>query len=94
MHAHYAQVEYGPTYLAAGLTTARDLGGEFEFITVRESVNGRNGLGPRLILVGLVDGNGLGTFGVNWADTPEQARVIVAKYKAAGFAQMKVSISA
>ena len=33
MHAHFMQVEWGPTYLAAGVTTARDLGNEFEFIT-------------------------------------------------------------
>mgnify|MGYP003342027297 CR=1 FL=1 len=28
MHAHAAQVEWGPAYLAAGVTTARDMGGE------------------------------------------------------------------
>ena len=91
MHAHFAQAEYGPAYLAAGVTTARDLGGEFEFLTaVRDAINTRGAIGPHLILAGLVDGSGPGTFGVNWADTPEQARAIVAKYKSAGFAQMKV----
>ncbi|HEY1496646.1 MAG TPA: amidohydrolase family protein [Candidatus Solibacter sp.] len=91
MHAHFAQVEYGPAYLAAGVTTARDCGGEFEFLTsVRDLIDNRNGAGPRLILAGLVDGSGTGTFGVNWADTPDEGRAMVAKYKAAGFAQMKV----
>ncbi len=91
MHAHFAQVEYGPAYLAAGVTTARDCGGEFEFITaVRDQINTHNGLGPRLVLAGLVDGSGAGTFGVNWADTPDQGRAMVVKYKAAGFAQMKI----
>jgi imidazolonepropionase-like amidohydrolase len=91
MHAHFAQVEYGPAYLAAGITTARDCGGEFEFITsVRDLIESGRGLGPRLVLAGLVDRSGIGTFGVNWADTPEQGRTQVAKYKAAGFAQMKI----
>jgi imidazolonepropionase-like amidohydrolase len=91
MHAHFAQVEYGPAYLAAGVTTARDLGGEFEFLTaVRDAINDRHAVGPHLILAGLVDGSGTGTFGTTWADTPEQGRAVVAKYKAAGFAQMKI----
>ena len=33
---------------------------------------------------------GTGTFGVNYADTPEQGRAQVARYKAAGFVQMKI----
>jgi imidazolonepropionase-like amidohydrolase len=91
MHAHYMQVEWGPTYLAAGVTTARDLGNEFEFITtVRDKVASGAVLGPRLVLAGLVDGSGPATFGVNWADTPEQGRAMVAKYHAAGFQQMKI----
>ena len=91
MHAHFAQVEYGPAYLAAGVTTARDLGGEFEFLTaVRDAINNRHALGPHLILAGLVDGSGTGTFGTTWADSPEQGRAVVGKYKAAGFAQMKI----
>ncbi len=91
MHAHFAQVEYGPAYPAAGVTTARDCGDEFEFITaVRDLINKRGGLGPRLILAGLVDGSGTGTFGTTWADTPQEGRAVVAKYKAAGFMQMKI----
>ncbi len=91
MHAHFAQVEYGPAYLAAGVTSARDCGGEFEFITaVRDAIHSGKALGPHLLLAGLVDGSGTGTFGVNWADTPEQGRAQVARYHEAGFAQMKI----
>ena len=32
MHAHYEQVEWGPIYLAAGVTSVRDCGNEFDFI--------------------------------------------------------------
>lgn len=91
MHAHFAQVEYGPAYLAAGVTTARDLGGEFEFLTaVRDAINIHGAIGPHLILAGLVDGSGTGTFGTTWADTPDQGRAVVAKYRSAGFVQMKI----
>src|SRR5262249_1142600 len=50
MHAHFAQVEYGPAYLAAGVTTARDCGEEFEFITAARDAIASGALGPRLIL--------------------------------------------
>ena len=91
MHAHYMQAEWGSAYLASGVTTARDLGNEFEFITaVRDSVARGEALGPQLLLAGLVDGRGPTTFGTNWADTPEEGRAMVAKYKAAGFQQMKI----
>ena len=58
MHAHYEQVEWGPIYLAAGVTTVRDVGNEFEFITaVRDAVNSGKGLGPHMLLAGIVDGD-------------------------------------
>ena len=39
MHAHFEQVEWGPIYLAAGVTTVRDVGNELEFIAaVRDAV--------------------------------------------------------
>jgi imidazolonepropionase-like amidohydrolase len=91
MHAHYAQIEWGPVYLAAGVTTARDCGNEFEFITaVRDLIDKTGALGPHLLLAGLIDGTGPASFGVNAADTPEEARVLVQKYKNAGFSQIKV----
>ncbi len=91
MHAHFAQTDWGPAYLAAGVTSARDCGNEFEFITKeRDAVSRGQVLGPRLLLAGLVDGSGPKTFGVTWADTPEQGRAVVTRYKAAGFAQMKI----
>ena len=59
MHAHFEQVEWGPIYLAAGVTTVRDCGNEFEFITaVRDAIAQGRGLGPRLLLAGVVDGSG------------------------------------
>ena len=83
MHAHFEQVEWGPIYLAAGVTTVRDCGNEFEFITaVRDAIATGRGLGPRLLLAGVVDGAGPLTLGVENVDTPEHARDWVNRYHA------------
>jgi len=91
MHAHYEQVEWGPIYLAAGVTTARDVGNEFDFITtVRDTVASGKGIGPEILVAGIVDGSGPISLGAVVADTPEQAVEIVRKYKAAGALQIKI----
>src|SRR5438445_410297 len=91
MHAHFEQVEWGPVYLAAGVTTVRDCGNEFEFITaVRDAINSGHGVGPRLLLAGIVDGSGPIALGVARVDTPEQAREWVRRYHDAGFEQIKI----
>jgi imidazolonepropionase-like amidohydrolase len=91
MHAHFEQVEWGPIYLAAGVTTVRDCGNEFEFITaVRDAIANGRGLGPRLLLAGVVDGSSEYALGVQRVDTPEQARQWVDRYHRAGFQQMKI----
>jgi imidazolonepropionase-like amidohydrolase len=91
MHAHFEQVEWGPVYLAAGVTTVRDCGNEFEFITaVRDAIASDRGLGPRLLLAGIVDGTGPRALGVQRVDTPEQARMWTQRYHDTGFQQMKI----
>jgi imidazolonepropionase-like amidohydrolase len=91
MHAHFEQVEWGPLYLAAGVTTVRDCGNELEFITaVRDAIRARRGLGPRLLMAGIVDGSGPAALGIQRVDTPEQGQHWVERYHAAGFAQMKI----
>jgi imidazolonepropionase-like amidohydrolase len=91
MHAHFEQVEWGPVYLAAGVTTVRDVGNEFEFITaVRDAIKTGRGLGPRILLAGIVDGDSPFALGVIRANTPDEARVVVNRYHDAGFQQMKI----
>jgi imidazolonepropionase-like amidohydrolase len=91
MHAHFEQVEWGPIYLAAGATTVRDCGNEFEFIVaVREAIRSGRGLGPRLLLAGLVDGTSPKSLGVQRVDNPDEARAWVRRYHDAGFEQMKI----
>jgi len=91
MHAHFEQVEWGPVYLAAGVTTVRDCGNEFEFITaVRDAIRDGNGLGPRLLLAGVVDGSAPAAIGVQRVDNAQQAEEWVKRYHDAGFQQMKI----
>jgi imidazolonepropionase-like amidohydrolase len=91
MHAHASQIEWAPAYLAAGVTTIRDMGGEAAFLSAfRNEVASGRGLGPRIELAGLVDGPGDGGFGTVVAATPAEGRAVVDRYHALGFSQMKL----
>jgi len=91
MHTHLIQVEFGVAYLAAGITSARDVGNEFEFGTaLRDAAVQGSGLGPRLLLAGYIDGkNDFHSFDVQ-VDTPAEARAAVQRYKNAGYEQIKI----
>jgi imidazolonepropionase-like amidohydrolase len=91
MHAHFEQVEWGPIYLAAGVTTVRDVGNEFDFIkSVRDAIKTGHGLGPRLLLAGIVDGDSKMALGIIRANNADEARAVVNRYKEAGFDQIKI----
>jgi imidazolonepropionase-like amidohydrolase len=91
MHTHVTQIEWAPVYVAAGVTTVRDMGNEFEFVTaLRDAISSGRAVGPRLLAAGLVDGGGPDAFGVVYAATPETAHAVVAKYHDAGFQQIKI----
>jgi hypothetical protein len=93
MHAHYEQVEWGPIYLAAGVTSVRDVGNEFDFITALHEQLDRPrdpAIGPHIEFAGIIDGPGPGSLGAIIADTPEQAVALVEHYKAAGARQIKI----
>jgi imidazolonepropionase-like amidohydrolase len=91
MHSHYSGVEFGPALLAAGVTTARDCGGEFAFLTaVRRKIDQDHALGPRLLLAGLIDSGGPLGFGAVDAETPAEGAAAVDRYADAHFDQIKV----
>lgn len=90
MHVHFEQVEWPAAQLAAGVTTARDVGNELELeVGLRDAIRDGSVLGPRLLLAGLIDGapNGLG---VQLAGTPDEAVEMVDRYHDAGCVQIKV----
>jgi imidazolonepropionase-like amidohydrolase len=91
MHAHLFKPEFGPAYLATGVTTVRDMGNEFQSVlTLRRAFNEGRGLGPTMLLAGFLDAKSGGT-PLPWkAGTPDEARAAVRRYKSAGFEQIKV----
>ena len=91
MHAHLHQLEWAPVYVAAGVTTVRDMGNELAFVTtLRKTIESGRARGPRLFLAGLIDGGGPNAFGAESAVTPDEGRVIVRRYHDLGFEQMKL----
>jgi imidazolonepropionase-like amidohydrolase len=91
MHAHFQQVEWGPAYLAAGVTTVRDCGNEFDFINaVKEAIDNNKGIGPRIIKAGIVDGDGRFALGIVRVNNATEAKAVVKRYKDAGFEQIKI----
>ncbi|TDW96121.1 amidohydrolase family protein [Dinghuibacter silviterrae] len=91
MHAHFEQVEWGPAYLGAGITTVRDCGNEFDFINaVQQAIDDGQGMGPHILKAGIIDGKGTMSLGVIQADNAAEAVAAVDRYKAAGFIQIKI----
>lgn len=93
MHAHASQIDWAPVYLAGGVTTIRDLGGEEGFlVAIRDEIASGRALGPRYLLAGLIDGPGPRAFGAVSVSTPEEAVAAVDRYKKEGFNEIKIYI--
>ncbi|TGE27430.1 amidohydrolase family protein [Hymenobacter metallicola] len=91
MHAHFQQAEWGPAYLAAGVTTVRDCGNEFSYINaIQQAIDSNKGVGPRILKAGIIDGDGKRPLGIIRANTPAEAAQVVQRYKDNGFAQIKL----
>jgi len=91
MHAHASQTDWALPYLAGGVTTIRDMGGEEIFLReFRDAIASGAALGPRMLLAGLIDGPGPQAFGAVTAETPQQARTIVRRYHDEHFDQIKI----
>lgn len=98
MHAHVADPRIGHPvtepllYLAAGITSVRDLGGEFKAIVrLRDAIENGEVAGPRVFAAGFIDhvdgeehdiGEAVGTL--------DEVRSAVDKYADAGFGQIKI----
>ena len=91
MHAHMSQAEWGPAYLAAGVTTVRDCGGEFKVLTaLRDAARSNDGLAPQMLLAGYVEGKNP-YYDWDWeAILPDQVPAAVRHYHDAGFQQIKI----
>ena len=91
MHSHFEQAEWGPAYLAAGVTTVRDCGNEFGYINaIQKAIDDGSGIGPHILKAGIIDGKGPMALGIIQADTKEEAIAAVDRYKNNGFVQIKI----
>ena len=91
MHAHFEQAEWGPAYLAAGVTTVRDVGNEFNYINaVKKAIDEGTGIGPHIFKAGIIDGPGPMGLGIVRATNPREAAMVVRRYKDSGFVQIKI----
>ena len=91
MHAHFEQAEWGPAYLAAGVTTVRDCGNEFDYINaIKNAIDLGQGVGPNILKAGIIDGSGKNGLGIVKANTKEEAIEQVQRYKNNGFVQIKI----
>jgi imidazolonepropionase-like amidohydrolase len=91
MHAHFQQVEHGAAYLASGVTTVRDMGNILEFVTgVRDAIDAGKGLGPRILVDGLVDGEGPRAAGTIIIKSNADIVPVIDRLKKAGCLEVKL----
>lgn len=91
MHAHFEQVEWGPLYLAAGVTTVRDCGNELDFIrSVRDTIEGGRGLGPSILLACVVDGDGPYSLGTSRLRDESGIPALIQGFRDARCSQIKI----
>ncbi len=91
MHAHFEQVEWGPVYLAAGVTTVRDCGNELPFVTaVRDAIDAGQGIGPRILLACLVDGEGRQSLGTTRLREEREIPELIRRFREARCSQVKI----
>jgi hypothetical protein len=92
MHVHVGPGVDGLQYVAAGITSARDMGNDTTTVLdLRRKFDAGTLVGPRLVLAGLIDGPGpfqVPTGGL--ASTEAEGRRLIDRYKALGFEQIKL----
>jgi imidazolonepropionase-like amidohydrolase len=91
-HVHLGDWDDGILHLAAGVTTVRDLANDIDHLAeLRGKFDAGTLAGPHVVAAGFVDGRGpyQGPTKI-FADTPEEAKADVARYKSLGYEQIKV----
>jgi imidazolonepropionase-like amidohydrolase len=91
MHVHLGGDD-GVLHIAAGVTSVRDMANDIDQVgELKRKYDAVQLVGPRVINAGFIDGRGpyQGPTKV-FADTPEEARADIEKYKSLGYEQIKV----
>jgi len=92
MHVHVAGPVDGVLHIAAGITSARDMGNDSTtLLPLKRQFDADTLIGPRLMLAGMIDGHGPEqiAFG-DLVSTEADARAAVDRYASQGYEQIKV----
>ena len=92
MHVHLGDWDDGVLHLAAGVTTVRDMANDIDHLHDLHARFDSGALaGPHILMAGFIDGRGpyQGPTKV-FADTPEEAKADVERYKSLGYEQIKM----
>lgn len=92
MHVHVSPGEDGMLHIAAGVTSARDMGNDTTTVlTLRKAFDDGSQIGPRLTLAGMIDSPGPFRVPIGvMADNAAEARWAVNRYADLGFEQIKI----
>jgi hypothetical protein len=91
MHVHARSTSFFTMFVAAGVTTVRNMFGSEEFLARRAEIASGRLFGPTLITAGpIIDGDPPYWPGSTVVTTPADARLVVAQQKAAGYDFLKV----
>lgn len=91
MHVHLWQEDEFVLYLANGVTTIRDMFGDFTKLSLREKIKEGEILGPRLYVASpIIDGEPPIWPGSTIITNPEDAETYVTKYKEMGYDFIKI----
>jgi imidazolonepropionase-like amidohydrolase len=92
MHVHISPGPDGMLHIAAGVTSARDMGNDTGAVLgLKKQFDEGSGIGPRLVLAGMMDSPGPFQVPIGLlASTEPEARAIVNRYADLGFEQIKI----
>ncbi len=92
MHVHLGSWDDGVLHLAAGITTVRDMANDIDHLhDLRTNFDAGTLAGPHILMAGFIDGRGpyQGPTKV-FADTPEEAKADIQRYRSLGYEQIKI----
>jgi Amidohydrolase family len=91
MHVHIFP-NNGLMYLAAGVTSVRDMGNDSEaLLALKRKIEANKEIGPRILMAGFMDGRGPYTGPTKvFVDTEEEARAAIENYARLGYLQIKI----
>jgi imidazolonepropionase-like amidohydrolase len=91
MHVHFNYLDMAIPFLANGVTTVRNMWGTDWHLSIRDTIQKGEVLGPTIHTTGpVIDGNPAYWPGSEVVESPDQAARVVAEHKKAGYESIKI----